>query len=67
MKRLPEILTRQVKKPKIAKGINWKIRRQAPEERRGSTNMDMLQSVMEASSQAMFTLDREGTITHINH
>ena len=28
--------------------------------------MDMLQSVMEASSQAMFTLDREGTITHIN-
>ncbi|WP_297980958.1 sigma 54-interacting transcriptional regulator [uncultured Oscillibacter sp.] len=29
--------------------------------------MDMLQSVMEASSQAMFTLDREGTITHINH
>lgn len=28
--------------------------------------MDMLQSVMDASSQAMFTLDREGTITHIN-
>lgn len=28
--------------------------------------MDMLQSVMEASSQAMFTLDQEGTITHIN-
>ena len=28
--------------------------------------MDLLQSVMEASSQAMFTLDREGTITHIN-
>lgn len=28
--------------------------------------MDMLQSIMEASSQAMFTLDREGTITHIN-
>ena len=28
--------------------------------------MDILQSIMEASSQAMFTLDREGTITHIN-
>lgn len=28
--------------------------------------MDLLQSVMEASSQAMFTLDREGIITHIN-
>lgn len=28
--------------------------------------MDMLQSIMEASSQAMFTLDREGRITHIN-
>lgn len=28
--------------------------------------MDILQSVMDASSQAMFTLDREGTITHIN-
>ena len=28
--------------------------------------MDMLQSIMDASSQAMFTLDREGTITHIN-
>lgn len=28
--------------------------------------MDLLQSVMEASSQAMFTLDREGVITHIN-
>ena len=28
--------------------------------------MDMLQSIMEASSQAMFTLDREVTVTHIN-
>lgn len=28
--------------------------------------MDMLQSVMDASSHAMFTLDREGIVTHIN-
>ena len=33
---------------------------------RGAWSMDILQSIMEASSQAMFTLDREGTITHIN-
>ena len=28
--------------------------------------MDLLQSVMNSSSHAMFTLDREGIITHIN-
>lgn len=28
--------------------------------------MDILQSVMDCSSHAMFTMDRQGTVTHIN-
>ena len=28
--------------------------------------MDILQSVMDSSSHAMFTMDRQGIVTHIN-
>ena len=32
---------------------------------RGAWSMDILQSIMEASSQGMFTLDRELSLIHI--
>lgn len=34
--------------------------------KKGSSPVDILQSIMESSSQAMFVLDTEGNITHIN-